>query len=96
MITYQFIIELGKLVLLPFSGNNKVKIFVVITIIPLFSNALQFWLTDNVIKIHHSPDEVQEYINKSMLEQSQHNYNVVEKTDIKDEKILSSLENKDN
>ena len=38
------------------------KTLVVITIIPLFSNAIQFWLTDNVIKRKWNEEEIHEYV----------------------------------
>ncbi len=45
----------------PFNGKPKLKTFVVITIIPFFSNACQFWLTYNVIMRKYNEQEVEEY-----------------------------------
>jgi len=55
-------------VLSPFNGNARLKTVVVITIIPFFSNAVQFWLTDNVIMRKWNEEEVQTYIVQHSVE----------------------------
>jgi len=61
LLTYKFVIKFAKFVLSPFNGNQKSKTFIVITIIPFFSNAFQFWLTDNVIMRKYNDEEIKAY-----------------------------------
>mgnify|MGYP002146149388 CR=1 FL=1 len=39
----------------PFSGSAKLKLIVVLIIIPLILNAINFWLIDNILKFN--PEE---------------------------------------
>jgi len=41
---------IGVILLLPFENNPKVKLIFVMIIYPLTFTAIQFWITDNIIK----------------------------------------------
>lgn len=50
LIFYKIVENFGKLVLAPMKTNPKVKLVMVMIVIPTFFNILQFWFTDNFIK----------------------------------------------
>ena len=50
-----FLESFGNSVLSPFQNNGKLKLIMVMILIPLLLNAVYFWLVDNILKL--KPDE---------------------------------------
>ena len=47
------VIKIGVFLLLPFKGNAKLKLIIVMIVYPLILNLLNLWITDNVIKMDY-------------------------------------------
>jgi hypothetical protein len=41
----------------PFKDNGKLKLIMVMILIPFFLNAINFWLIDNILKLKADPNE---------------------------------------
>lgn len=55
----QFLEKFGNSVLSPFEDNGKLKLLMVMVIIPLVLNAINFWLIDNILKLNTKQAETE-------------------------------------
>jgi hypothetical protein len=49
--------KFGNSVLSPFKNNGRLKLVVVMILIPFVLNTINFWLIDNILKLKTDPNE---------------------------------------
>jgi hypothetical protein len=71
LIFYKFVENVGKLILSPIKSNPKIKLVVVMIILPTLFNIIQLWFTDNFIKIQTDVKENIDENNKNKIDGSE-------------------------
>lgn len=53
----EFLESFGNTILSPFKNNGRLKLVVVMILIPFILNSINFWLIDNILKLKADPNE---------------------------------------
>ena len=65
-----FLEDFGNTILSPFKNNGKLKLVMVMILIPLILNAINFWVIDNILKL--KADENEDEL-KEIYKETNHN-----------------------